>query len=185
MFMDDYPTPPWVVRRALEKMTFLPTGGTYLDPCAGNGDLLLTLKDNFPAIKTSAMEIQKKYEAVLSSRVNESRIGDFLATPFVPKNVDIVFTNPPFKYALEFIKKSLEISDTVVMLLRLNFLGSQRRHSFLSTYVPDVYILPNRPSFRANSMTDVCEYAWYHFSSKPKNEGKLIMLDSTSKKERT
>lgn len=45
------------------------------------------------------------------------------------------------------------------MLLRLNFLGSQRRAAWLRAWTPDVYVLPRRPSFTGRG-TDSCEYAW-------------------------
>ncbi len=36
---------------------------------------------------------------------------------------------------------------TVAFLLRLNFLGADERSDFWREYPPDIYVLPNRPSF--------------------------------------
>lgn len=53
---------------------------------------------------------------------------------------DMVITNPPFNIATNIIEKAL--SDVreggyVIMLLRLNFFGSQRREAFFSKYIPE------------------------------------------------
>lgn len=71
-----------------------------------------------------------------------------LAPPY-----DCIITNPPYSLAEEFLRKSLEIAPVVCFLLRLNFLGSQKRAAFLSKNPPDVYVLSERPSF-VNGKTD-------------------------------
>ena len=52
---------------------------------------------------------------------------------------DIIFTNPPFNLAMDFIKKALNEVRTdgyVIMLLRLNFLGSKDRNKWLKSNMP-------------------------------------------------
>ena len=61
---------------------------------------------------------------------------------------DLIFTNPPFSIAQEFIEHSLPRAKCVVMLLRINFLGSKKRYDFWKENEPDaIYVLSKRPSF--------------------------------------
>ena len=68
------------------------------------------------------------------------------------------------------------------MLLRLNYLGSANRHSFMSQHAPDLYVLPNRPSFKANGATDSIDYAWFVWDKYNLNRtyGQTTLLDLTS-----
>ena len=76
-------------------------------------------------------------------------------------SVDLIITNPPFSLAQEFIDHSLSHSNTVIMLLRLNFLGSIKRHNWWISNPPTaLYILSKRPSF-TGAGTDATEYCWF------------------------
>ena len=58
---------------------------------------------------------------------------DFLLPVVVPEGIGGVVTNPPFKFARQFVDKALGFSPYVAMLLRLSFLeGSARRPWFES-----------------------------------------------------
>ena len=84
---------------------------------------------------------------------------DYLTTPF--EKVDLILTNPPFSLAQEFIEKAIKEADTVIMLLRLNYLGSQKRNIFWNKFPPTaLHVLSKRPSF-TGSGTDATEYAWF------------------------
>jgi hypothetical protein len=72
----------------------------------------------------------------------------------------VVVTNPPFSQSLEFVEACLRRAPIVVMLLRLNWLASQKRNPFLREHTPSVYILPRRPSFTGTG-TDATDYAWF------------------------
>jgi hypothetical protein len=77
-------------------------------------------------------------------------IGDYLR---IPSKVDVIITNPPFSLGFEVAKKAVTEASHVVLLLRLNFLGSgtkSGRSDWLRMNPPDVYVLPNRPSFAAS-----------------------------------
>lgn len=77
------------------------------------------------------------------------------------KQNDLILTNPPFSLALEFLEKSLTESSCVVYLLRLNFLGSQKRKEFWQKNPPThLFVLSKRPSFTGKG-TDATEYAWF------------------------
>ena len=65
---------------------------------------------------------------------------------------ELIFGNPPYSLAEEFVRKSLELVDGggyVFFLLRLAFLESKKRHFGLYAEHPlrKVYVLTRRPSF--------------------------------------
>ena len=104
---------------------------------------------------------------------------------------DVSIGNPPFRRAAEFIDWSLKYARITVMLLRLNYLGSDKRAEFMRTFAPDVFSLPNRPSFRPSKRglftTDSIEYGWFLWPDEPernRSEGRLKVLKTTSKEER-
>jgi hypothetical protein len=178
---DDYPTPAWATHRALEAIPGLPPAGFWMDPCAGEGAIIRASQVLLPSIHWTAVELRQGAEAELRATGAEYRIADFLSPSCWPSPVDVVFTNPPFRLALPFIEKSLTIAKVVVMLLRINFLGSNKRAEWLRENMPDVYVLPNRPSFTGKG-TDSPEYGWFVWvSGRPSRSGQLRMLNTTSK----
>ena len=61
------------------------------------------------------------------------------------KHYDTIITNPPYFCAKDFIIKSLDIADTVIALLKLQFLESVDRYEFFNnTPLKKVYIICRR-----------------------------------------
>jgi len=144
---DFYPTPVWAIKRALERIA-LP-GGLWLEPAAGDGRVINVVRECRPDVTWSAVE--KREEALPHLKrlgFDKGSIQDFLmmGRRQLPE-IDVTFSNPPYNLAQEFIEQALDVSKHVVYLLRLNFLGSEDRAHFLTKNTPDVYVLPNRPSF--------------------------------------
>jgi hypothetical protein len=158
---DYYPTPSWCVDRLLDVLPI--KDGNWLEPAAGDGAIIRAVGAHKTFMPTwTAVELQDRFKSVLEASVDPSRvhIESFLDAP-LSKEYDVVITNPPFSKALEFIKKSIELEpEYVCMLLRLNFMGSGERSDFLRKYTPDIYVIPNRPSFNGKG-TDSIEYAWF------------------------
>ena len=188
---DDYPTPSWCVRRFLEVVP-LPAG-RWLEPCGGEGNIIknVTRSD----VQWTAVEIREEAARKLASyQLVTAYHCDFLNTAWGPQHWDVVLTNPPFALAIEFVQSCLKLSTHVVMLLRLNFLASEERAAFMRASQPDVYVLPNRPSFfkkevvsklgkhSMRDVTDSIEYAWFHWH--PHAQGIVRVLASTPKEER-
>jgi len=144
---DYYATPEW----CYEKLPIdYSKYKSALEPCAGDYRIATFLED-------------KGIEFVDTCEIQENR--DFFD---YSGKVDLIFTNPPYSIALEFIEKALQHADTVIMLLRINFLGAQKRHTFFSNNEPDaLYVLSKRPSFTGKG-TDSTEYAWYVWQNKEK-----------------
>lgn len=177
--LDQYPTPAWCVRRLLETDA-LPLPGSasgmnrWLDPCAGRGNLIAVVNEwykskNKITVPGSTDGVIPAWRSVeidgFLHRENPYNclLGDFLRPDTLPSaytEADVIITNPPYSLAQEFIEASLRCAKIVAMLLRLNFLASETRHAFFEKHgMPDVYVLPNRPSF-VGGKTDATEYAW-------------------------
>lgn len=140
---DLYPTPAPPIDALLEVMS-IPDGTRFHEPCKGQG----AIYDRIPCRHRSHDEI------------GEGR--DYLTARYPGNNFDLIITNPPFSLAIEFLQKSLQEAVTVCYLLRLNFLGSQKRRSFWQANRPShVLVLANRPCFTGDGKTDSIEYAWF------------------------
>lgn len=186
---DFYETPAWCVEWLLKEWQpeYRCVGDVprILEPCAGRGAIIRAYQDaGLRGVKWTANENdQERAEAVLRSGLTAKHLcftSDFLTWPrdFVPSTrFDYILTNPPFSLAEEFVRKSLGLADVVIMLLRLNFLGSQKRAPFLRSNMPDVYILSKRPSFTGKG-TDSTEYAWFVWDSRaPRRSGHVMVLN--------
>lgn len=176
---DYYPTPAWCVHRFLEKSQ-LP-GGKWLEPCAGHGDIIAAVNDQRDDVIWTANELRTDTRDKLEPMADQVHIGDYMHwTP--PERYKVAISNPPFSLAMEVILKSFELADWVVMLLRLNYVGTKDRNEFFQTLMPDVYVLPERPSFDGKG-TDSIEYAWMVWGPegmRNRDKGYVQVLDSTS-----
>ena len=82
---------------------------------------------------------------------------------------DLIITNPPFDRSVEFAKKAIrEVNDNghVVMLQRLNWLGTAKRKPFWDAApLKHVYIHHKRPAFNPElpNKHDSIEYAHFVF----------------------
>lgn len=188
---DFYQTPDWCVQRLVEKLG-LP-GGKWLEPGAGEGDLIKAMGRG--CVYWTALELREECRANLEKIQPpvEIIITDKFIDPSVPedqkplhgRHFDVAFGNPPYSLAIEFIQESLKYCDIVVMLLRLNFLSTRSRAPFMQEHTPDVYVLPDRPSFTGHG-TDSSEYAWFVWdkSKLPGDPGLVVVLNTTSPAEK-
>ena len=161
-------------------------GGTWLEPCAGTGSLIQAVSYVREDVEWHAVEIRHECTSRLKdlTAISKIMVTDFLVE-FSPSydRYSVVLTNPPYSLAEKFLYRSLEISDHVVFLLRLNFLASGRRSLLMRSKTPDVYVLPNRPSFNGVG-TDSIDYAWFHWHSQSDDRGRLTVLPETPVQER-
>lgn len=161
---DGYQTPTETIR-ALLSVWSPPKKGLILEPCSGKKLRIVT-----------ELESRCVSRGVVHSDIIMGEKYDFLAPGYMKvlrakyhqttARIACVVTNPPFSLALEFVRKSLEIVETgdVVMLLRVNWLGSQKRHAFWRAVgLTSMVILSDRPSFVGGG-TDMTEYAWFIWS---------------------
>ena len=183
---DYYPTPGWCVHRLLEAAD-LP-GGRWLEPAAGDGHIIRAVGDVRDDVTWSAVELREDCLAALEDAVGHSgsvHIGDFLEVDADTAKPAVIVTNPPYSIAMEMLESALGVDGAVVvMLLRLNFLASARRAPLMRRFPPDVYVLPNRPSFSGKG-TDSIEYAWFAWPiDRVREAGAVRVLRPTSPTER-
>ncbi len=123
-------------------------------PCAGEGAIVRMLNSNFKIFKN---DIDINFDNPYYLDAGKQWHPEW-------QNIKTVITNPPFNIALSVIINALEHVDfggEVIMLLRLNFLGSQERKPFFNKYPPkEIFVLSQRPKFY-NGKTDSIEYAWF------------------------
>lgn len=189
MPFDWYPTPEWAIKRVLAELEHLP-GGLWFEPCAGEGALVKSVRREREDVRWHLTEIREEAVDHLRAEFPEEVVvcGSALDESTCPTDPSVVITNPPFSIAWELIHCLLARYPAahVVLLLRLNFLGSEGRSQFLRDYPPDVYVLPNRPSFAHDGRTDSTEYAWLHWLPAPRARpaGRLVILPATPAEER-
>jgi hypothetical protein len=153
---DEYATPPWPVHRLLEAVS-LPSG-RWLEPSAGRGAIIRAVRQVRNDVCWIACERQERHEGRLQALAPLVHDGDFLELS--PGRFDVVIGNPPYDQALDFVTRALPLAPVVVFLLRLNWLASAARNALMRSHAPDVYVLPDRPSFRGGG-SDSTEYAWF------------------------
>ena len=158
---DYYATDPEALEALLEREKFSP----YIWECAcGGGHLSKVLEDNCYNVKSSDI-IDRGYEG--------TEIIDFLKVTKEDIKNDFsrdIITNPPYKYAKEFVEHALDISmDSVkvAMFLKLTFLEGQARKKLFKKYPPKtIYVFSRRVICAKNGdfknvTSSAVAYAWF------------------------
>jgi hypothetical protein len=172
---DFYPTNSWIVHRFLEAWQPRDLARPWLEPCAGEGSIIGAVNEIWKGVSWHAVELNGDGAVVEKLSAAGARTiwpgWDFLKWEpqgmmhAVTRPYAVAFTNPPYSIAWDVIKHAMQFAEQVVMLLRVNFLGSEGRAAWLKEHTPNMYILPNRPSYGVNEHgrkgTDATEYAWY------------------------
>jgi predicted RNA methylase len=92
----------------------------------------------------------------------------------------MVITNPPFKYAKEFIEKSLEYADIVIVIARLDLLESKKRKDLNQNHLAHVFVHTDRARFAKNGddsrfeMGTAMSTAWFVYT---KNKQKAARIE--------
>lgn len=129
---DFYPTPTETIDNFLKNYD-IGKDLAILEPCAGNGNIIESLKKQ-GCMNIDAVEIRREEAENLIDKLGVGHVAicDFLTmnNKFLANKYDVIITNPPFNQAQEFVEKCLEIvkpNGTVIMLLRTNFLERDRK----------------------------------------------------------
>jgi len=147
---DFYPTPEKLAPALMSLVNFK-DGDILLEPAKGQ-------KGNQP-FYDAFPPANKKLWAEIEQGVDYFK-NDFSA--------DVIISNPPFNIAEEFIVKAIDElrpDGMLIFLLRVNYLGSQKRYDSLwqqDKYKPkQIITLVQRPSFTGDGATDSTEYAFF------------------------
>ncbi|HZP56704.1 MAG TPA: hypothetical protein VFC53_04015 [Dehalococcoidia bacterium] len=170
--LDRYDTDPRDTARFLDRL--VPHLGTVpievvLEPAAGAGNMLPPLRAAFPHARLLARDVEPRGEGICRADFLDPRArgGPDGGGRFDP-DPDLIFTNPPFRLAEQFLTRAMEVvaeGGFVVLLLRAAFLESRKRSNLLERYPPtDVWFCTTRPRFtgpNAAGGTDSAMYAWF------------------------
>lgn len=153
---DYYATEPaateWLCR--LERFD----GRQILEPACGEGHISKVLKAHGYDVVSRDI-VDRGYGAV----------ADFLSIDNLEWDGDIV-TNPPYRYAKEFVEKALQIVPAgrkVAMFLKLTFLeGQARRSLFRAAHPARIWVSSSRLKCAINGAFDTIgssasAYAWF------------------------
>lgn len=153
---DFYATEPKALELLLEREDF----DLFIWECAcGKGHLSEVLRKNGYIVKSTDL-IDRGY--------GEGGV-DFLQCT-TKHNGDII-TNPPYKYAQQFVEKALELipdGNRVAMFLKLTFLESKNRREMFEKYPPEyIYVSSSRlqcalgGDFETYKASNAVAYAWF------------------------
>jgi hypothetical protein len=152
---------------------------TILDPCCGGNSFIAEIinPETKEVIQEQVNEHPMSYPLALEKYSGWSgyKLGtvdvredsfaerkESFLTMDIPIKFDLVMSNPPFRFAQEFVNKSLSVvreGGFVVMLLRLNFFGAKKRFQWWKSNMPIAcYVHNDRMSFTDNKKTDSIEY---------------------------
>lgn len=155
---DYYATEPKAVEELLKVETF---SHKVLEPACGGGHISEVLKQHGYDVISSDL-IHRGYEG-------QKGVCDFFAMPLKDKKIDIV-TNPPYKFAKEFVEKALDVvadGQKVAMFLKLTFLEGAKRGDLLDNNPPK-YIYPARKRLKCakngefdNFPSSAVAYGWF------------------------
>lgn len=169
---DFYPTPQGAIDALLENLRKynIDLGDRVLEPCAGDGALIERINMYYPNSAVQAYDIDESHLPSLQKLCEYGNIlcygiHDVLDLTENEINFfDTIITNPPFSISQEIVEHILEHKKpqtTFIILQRLGFLGSQKRHEMWNKYPPDaIWALSKRPSFTGQG-TDAHEYGWF------------------------
>jgi len=181
---DFYVTPSWCVRRLLEALDE-PPQGPFLEPAAGDGAIIKAVGgSDWTAVECRAVAKRDLFAA----GAGVVHIDDFLTWEPPPGLViETIITNPPFALCEEFIRRAGELfpDATAYWLVRLGFLASEKRTRLWKDIgAPNVYVLPNRPSFTPDGKTDSADYCWIEIRPEYYDDGVFRVLAPTPASER-
>jgi hypothetical protein len=163
---DYYATDPNTVRLFLEtiKKDGIQLKNKIWEPAAGEGNISKVLIENGYNVYSTDL-IDRGY---CESDVNF--LGEGFNKPEKPKDVHTILTNPPYKVASEFTRRSLDLvenGDYVIMYLRVLFLEGKERYKLFKEHPPKyIYVHSSRQScaksgdFEKYTGSAVC-FAWF------------------------
>lgn len=164
--LDDFPSPPWSFRALCVHALpiVLPvvelSALSAWEPAANRGHTVSALRESFGAVYGSDVH---DYGAGFAT-------ADFLwPATHPPGPVDLVITNPPFRLAVQFVRRAMEVTRIgCAMLVRGTWMESLERYelfqeippSLIAQFAERVPMVKGRLDRKASTAT---AYAWVIF----------------------
>lgn len=152
---DFYPTPSSTTEALMKRESF---DGIIWECASGEGDMSKVLEKYNKIISTDLRKDKNIYGRKKFDFLNHKPDFEF----------QNIITNPPYKYAKEFIKTALLFPNTkkVAMLLKLVFLEGITRYDFFKeTPLKKVYVFCRRQPIKCQSYkgnnSSMIAYAWF------------------------
>lgn len=158
---DFYATDPKTLEILLDQLKIdgIKLHNNIWEPACGQGHLSEVLKENGYKVWSTDL-VDRGYgtgNTDFLKSVSDSWCGDIL-------------TNPPYKYAKEFVEKALDVTRNscyTVMLLKIQFLEGKERYKLFKKYPPKyVYVNSSRQTCYINGdmskkMSSASCYCWF------------------------
>lgn len=170
---DYYVTPHWLIEdflAAFAENNILvcspDENPRVLDPSAGGCE---QYPMSYPTVLEQEGFRVESWDIREDSRANLTGVNFLNVPSYESRKYDMIITNPPFNQAQAFTEQALEMvkeGGLVIMLQRLNWLGSQKRKPMWQKLpLAAVYVHSKRPGFdpAKPSKTDSTEYAHFVF----------------------
>ncbi|MDN3394599.1 MULTISPECIES: SAM-dependent methyltransferase [unclassified Pseudoalteromonas] len=170
---DYYVTPHWLIEdflAAFAENNILvcspDENPRVLDPSAGGCE---QYPMSYPTVLEQEGFTVESWDIREDSRANLTGVNFLNVPSYESRKYDMIITNPPFNQAQAFTEHALEMVEDgclVIMLQRLNWLGSQKRKPMWQKLpLAAVYVHSKRPGFdpAKPSKTDSTEYAHFVF----------------------
>lgn len=181
---DFYATDPATIDGLL-KVYSLP--GRIWECACGNGSLSKKLESlGYDVVSTDLVDRgygQGGINFLASEEENKMFNENFEGFP----KVDCILTNPPYKYATEFVKRALQLVNdggSVVMFLKLTFLEGKKRYNEIFKTTPPRYVFqfverqkcaPNGDFSKIQS--SAVAYAWFAWEKGYEGETMVKWID--------
>lgn len=134
----------------------------------------------------SEVLIKRGYNVYATDKISRgygNQQCDFLKEKLFKNDLEAdILTNPPYKYAKEFVERSLEIQANgyyTIMFLKIQFLEGQARQKLFKKYPPKyIYVNSKRQlcamngEFEKYKATAIC-YCWFIWQKGFKGEPKI------------
>lgn len=202
MRLDWYRSPAWTLLRLLDKLVEIrqplprSTSARYLEPGAGDGILIRALntwqeRRRLPVPAWDAYELDEQHRPILATTGARLHMCDFLTAQLpVDGRFDVALGNPSYEIAEAVFRQCRAMARRVLLLLPLDFLGSAERQAMFAGDMPNVYVLPQRPTFivvnkvaddgaMSTTSSDAQVYAWFEWPEQKQPVGQLHMLGMT------
>lgn len=195
MKFDWYRSPAWTMLRFLDEHVLSGAGTRYVEPGAGDGILIRALdtwreRRRLSPVRWDAWEIDEQHRLLLETTSARVNMRDFLTARIPATQYDVALGNPSYELAESVYRHCRALARQVALLLPLDFLGSAERHAMFVADMPDVYILPQRPTFVVSNKidgdgkvstttSDAQVYGWFHWPEQRQPVGKIRILGLT------